>query len=859
MRLKLLLAVLLCLAMVAVGGTAALADVGPYKAKTAIDGRGSMDPNDRIRTDAYLAEADIMIRCQDTGPSVGGSTIWDYTSDLLWVPDVYVRTGTTGFLSGVPRCLSIGIDGNAAKGSPHGPYKVKIDVDGRGSPNPDDRVRTDAYLGESQVFIKCQEYGLAAGGSTLWDYTGEGLWVPDAYITTGTDGWISGMPSCSSLGIATGGTNTAGGRQFLVRTTLNGYRAKSLSAAREEDRYADGSYITIKCQAYGEANYGGSSIWDLTTDDLWVADYYVRTGSTGIVMNRCDGDGPGSGGGNRFLVRTTLNGYHAKSLTAAREEDRYGGGTYVTIKCQAYGQFNYGGSAVWDLTSDDLWVADYYVRTGSSDIIMNRCDNDPKPAGGGNGNPATPLPPGAGSVGQGDMRYKIVQAAYSQLGVSEWGDNCNPYGAGGTVKCGWAWCSMFASWTWRQAGIDVFLPYSGTFYSWGRNRGTVRALSDARPGDVVLFGYGASASEHVGVVVDVYPDGRITTIEGNFHDEVRLVGPFSPYGSKPGGHNYPIYGVVSPIADSSTAWAPSDGFPEDANAMICTQTEWSSGLLPEFKTCLENNRNPDTPSWSPGPWVRVVAMIRSVGGVNRADITLRTPDLPNGRTTTYRYRCESALTLSTYRKCVTPWQQRGIGGTTAEVVYNFNGATVVRNLGDLPFRGWAQSYATYCGPSALQAVLASTGADPVPSQGELDGVLGTSVYGTLPNKMADYPVKIVGYQYNNNELVNINDNDAGLIDRTMARIRRFIDRGQPTLLLAKSANLPWVGNVNSLLRHWLPIHGYATQGGTTRFRVWDPQTGRFHFMTVNEVMTAGQAGSIIAPDLRHFVMPREDL
>ncbi|MEU1390931.1 MULTISPECIES: hypothetical protein [unclassified Nonomuraea] len=126
-------------------------------------------------------------------------------------------------------------------------------------------------------------------------------------------------------------------------------------------------------------------------------------------------------------------------------------------------------------------------------------------------------------------------------------------------------------------------------------------------------------------------------------------------------------------------------------------------------------------------------------------------------------------------------------------------------------------------------------------------------------KMAAYPAKIVGYPYNNNELVNINDNDAGLIGRTMGRSRRFIDRGQPTLLLAKSANLPWVGNVNALLRHWLPIHGYATQGGTHRFRVWDPQTGKFHFMTVNEVMTAGQGGAVISPDLRHFVMPREDL
>ncbi|MFI6602994.1 hypothetical protein ACIBHX_42685 [Nonomuraea sp. NPDC050536] len=140
LRWRPILSVLLSLSVLSalsVAGTSAVnADTGPFKAKTAIDGRGSMNPGDRTHPNAYLTDADIYITCQDSGPTVDGSGIWDYTSDKLWIPDAYVRTGTDGFLPGVPRCLAIGIDGHASQGSLHGPYKAKTDTDGRGSPNP---------------------------------------------------------------------------------------------------------------------------------------------------------------------------------------------------------------------------------------------------------------------------------------------------------------------------------------------------------------------------------------------------------------------------------------------------------------------------------------------------------------------------------------------------------------------------------------------------------------------------------------------------------------------------------------------------------------------------------------------------
>lgn len=563
------------MAVAGVGTASAVTGSGPYPAKVAIDGRGSMDPEDRVRTDAYLAGDPVTLRCQDTGPAVNGSTTWDYTTDGYWIPDTYVKTGVDGFVPGVPRCLAIGVDGHANVGGLHGPYTAKVDVDGRGSAVVSDRVRTDAYLAGSTLYVKCQDYGESAGGSTLWDYTTGGYWIPDAYVTTGTDGRIPGVPTCSSLGIDGGtGANPGGGTQFLAKATLNGYRGKSLSAGRVTDKYAEGSYITVMCQAYGEANYGGSTIWDYTSDGLWVADYYVKTGSSGIVLPRCDDDGPSGGGSGRYLAKTTLNGYYGKSLNAGSVVDKYPGGSYITIVCQAYGEFNYGGSAVWNYTSDGLWVADYYVQTGYVDIFLARCDSDPKPSGGA-GNPTAPAPPASGSVGATKLRDKIVSAATSQIGTHEWGDNCNPYGLSGT-KCGDPWCSMFASWAWRQAGIDVYFPYSGDFYWWGKQHGTLRSKSDIRPGDLVLFGSGPGASNHIGVVAYVLDDGRIVTVEGNWGNKVTVVGPWDPV--RPGSTHENVFAVVAPVND--------DALPHTSDATADNPVQLASFQLEPTRDCL---------------------------------------------------------------------------------------------------------------------------------------------------------------------------------------------------------------------------------------------------------------------------------
>lgn len=56
--------------------------------------------------------------------------------------------------------------------------------------------------------------------------------------------------------------------------------------------YAKGHDVSISCQAPG-TSVDGDSLWDKTSDDCFVADYYVKTGTSGYVAAHCSS---GSGG-----------------------------------------------------------------------------------------------------------------------------------------------------------------------------------------------------------------------------------------------------------------------------------------------------------------------------------------------------------------------------------------------------------------------------------------------------------------------------------------------------------------------------------------------------------------------------------
>ncbi|AEO64624.1 97b6b99d-9902-4e66-a834-a03f2d8294e9 [Thermothielavioides terrestris] len=60
--------------------------------------------------------------------------------------------------------------------------------------------------------------------------------------------------------------------------------------------YAKGVDVKITCQTHGES-INGDTLWDKTSDGCYVADYYVKTGTTNMVTGQCGGSSGGSSGG----------------------------------------------------------------------------------------------------------------------------------------------------------------------------------------------------------------------------------------------------------------------------------------------------------------------------------------------------------------------------------------------------------------------------------------------------------------------------------------------------------------------------------------------------------------------------------
>jgi hypothetical protein len=84
------------------------------------------------------------------------------------------------------------------------------------------------------------------------------------------------------------------------------------------------------------------------------------------------------------------------------------------------------------------------------------------------------------------------------------------------------WCAYFVSWVSRQAGMPLGDHGEGfgsvdQLYAWAQRNG--RAVPNGpgvvpRPGDLIVF------DEHIGIVEQVLPGGKIQTLEGNSSDRV---------------------------------------------------------------------------------------------------------------------------------------------------------------------------------------------------------------------------------------------------------------------------------------------------------------------------------------------------
>ena len=136
--------------------------------------------------------------------------------------------------------------------------------------------------------------------------------------------------------------------------------------------------------------------------------------------------------------------------------------------------------------------------------------------------PTAPIAGGGAGAG-------IVAAAAGEVGQAEQppGSNDSPRisqyrkataGAPGPGP----WCAYFVSWACRQAGTPVGENGQGSgsvdaLYSWAQRVGRAEPASSGykpKPGDLIVW------DEHIGIVENVLPDGRVQTIEGNSSDRV---------------------------------------------------------------------------------------------------------------------------------------------------------------------------------------------------------------------------------------------------------------------------------------------------------------------------------------------------
>lgn len=160
-----------------------------------------------------FAGEQVRLLCQDNGQSVRGSRLWDHIEYQVtgtpqtktgWVPDVHVRTGTSGPVRGV----RFGNCPPVASG-----YLMKTRTTVRTGTTSNHAPVGTVFAGE-RVRLLCQDHGQSVGGSRLWDHieyrvtnttrTKTG-WVPDAFVNTGSTKAVPTVPfgNCAPLGAAT--------------------------------------------------------------------------------------------------------------------------------------------------------------------------------------------------------------------------------------------------------------------------------------------------------------------------------------------------------------------------------------------------------------------------------------------------------------------------------------------------------------------------------------------------------------------------------------------------------------------------------------------------------------------------------
>lgn len=309
-------------------------------------------------------------------------------------------------------------------------FTVTADLDGRTVKDPNVPVGKqrvpDMYLKGQKVKVVCQDTGPEYGGKKIWDLTTEGLWIPDGYVNSGSDEMV--MAKCAIP------------KSFPAKVDLNGRKNKGDAATAPGsvvDKYKAGQQVPVKCQAQAD----GGTIWDLTTDNLWVPDNYVRTGTDGFVQGlpHCDTDGIGDGS------EIPPNAVHGRSNGPAGPTTGTNAEKLQRVLAIAKGEMGKGYNYAWGGGG----------KGGASYGVHHYPDNDPS---------------------QGDDYYRL---GYDCSGLT-----------------------LYAFW--KGAGIDI-----GGWTGSQVDKGRAVAIASRQPGDLVFWGRSDNDSEATTHVAIYLGDNKI--------------------------------------------------------------------------------------------------------------------------------------------------------------------------------------------------------------------------------------------------------------------------------------------------------------------------------------------------------------
>ncbi|TQS20317.1 C39 family peptidase [Microbispora sp. KK1-11] len=155
-----------------------------------------------------------------------------------------------------------------------------------------------------------------------------------------------------------------------------------------------------------------------------------------------------------------------------------------------------------------------------------------------------------------------------------------------------------------------------------------------------------------------------------------------------------------------------------------------------------------------------------------------------------------------------------------------------------------QENSNWCGPGAVQTIIATMGLS-APPQSTLADLMETTALGTMPWMMK---LGLNGYVSQDFPYGDYRVPSTGLARiRGLEVVVKSLSRGRPVAVLVKPGQLPWSPGSSAYYRHYIVIHGFGGHQWSEpgfwpwvpdNFKVWDPGSGHEGNLTMDQFFLA---------------------